>query len=965
MNKLYIISITLGCLFSFVTNNVMSQEIQSFTGGQDDSLAVRTIVPGSLFSSTEITNTASVATITGDVLYKTPTANITNMVSGRLAGLFTNQGSGAPRYDGGGWLLRGVGTYASSGSYNTTKFFVDGFEVLIDYLSYLSPAEISNISVFKDAAALSTFGMRGANGIVWIETKRGVIGKQRVSFQARTGVQNAINIHKPLNSYEFANLYNQAISNDNGMVWTPRYSNIQLDDYKNGRGTNVDWYDEVLKDNGFYSDGDLSFNGGSNIVRYNVNLGYANHEGLFDVTNTDQTSNIRLSRYNVRTNLDIQLFNILQASIDVGGRLQDWNRPNFDYNTLMNNLARYPSNIYPVYDEKAKEIDPLSNYSGLTLYPQNPVASMKGLGWISDRTRTMQANFKFKESLNFLTEGLYLQQSFSFYVQSVSRYSKTKNYARYFDGERQTTDQSTTITASSHSTQGMVEWKQGSLTLGYGKSSIEHEINSAINLHISDYKGDGLFSYKYHYLNYNGKVNYLYKSRYTAEFGFSYFGSDAYAPGNRFGFYPAFSLGWIVSNESFIESNDNVNFLKIRASIGKTGNAESYSTDNMSNFLSDGRFLYQQYYSGSMAGSFYTGSSSPFSSQGTFAPLFLANKNVFAEKSVKYNAGIDMNLFKKIDFNFDLFLDKRSDILTYDNSLMNYYGINWQYNNIGKMTNKGFEVNLAYSDKVGNFNYSLFGMAFYAKNRVDYMAEITPAEPYMTLTGKQLYTRMGLEATGYYQLSDFKADGSLEDGIPQPMFGSVQPGDIRYRDINGDGFVDQLDITEIGNPSYPRLSFGFGLSMSYIGFDFSSFFSGSTGATVNLLNYSRQMMAFVDNGNAYEWAKNAWAYYPEQGIDTRASATYPRLTTVENNNNYRASSFWIRNNDFMRLKNIELGYDFSQFIKKAGISKFRLYINALNPLTLSSLLKNYNMDPESAYGYPALKSYNVGIQVNF
>ena len=837
---------------------------------------------------------------------------------------------------------------------------MDGFEVNGDYLSYLTPSEIASISVLKDAASLSTFGMKGSNGVVWIETNRGEISAPKIQLQTRTGTQSAINIHKPLNSYDFANLYNQAISNDNGMVWTPTYSAAQLNAYQNGSGTDVDWYDETLKDKGYYTDADLSFHGGSELVRYYVVLGYANQQGLLDVNNTDQTSGLRFNKFNMRTNFDINLFKFLQASIDIGGRLQDLHRPNYSVSDLMSNLAQYPSNIYPVYDALA---DDETNFSGTTIYRNNPVGSIKGLGHVSQRWRILQANFKFKENLDFLTDGLYLQQAFSFYVQSSTSFSKTKNYARYYGGVRQTTDETTSIRANGLSSNGMEEWKQGTFTLGYGNSFGVHQINSALNFHISAYNGEGLFGYQYHYLNYNGRVNYAYDRRYVAEFGFSYFGSDAYAPGNRFGFYPALSAAWVVSNESFLESNDMVNFLKIRASVGATGGAESYEV-SLSNFLSNGRFLYQQYYLNSLAGSFYRGNSAPFSWQETMAPLFLANKNVFAEKSVKYNAGIDLNLFKKLDLTVDLFLDKRSEILTQDNSMMRYYGINLQQNNIGEMTNKGFEASLTYRDRAGDVNWSLFGMAFFAKNTIDYMAEVTPAYPYNGETGRAYGTRLGLEAIGYFQMDDFNADGSLKANIPEPMFGAVQPGDIRYRDRNEDGYIDQTDIDEIGNPFYPNVMFGFGGDLSFKGFDFSVFFYGSAGSTVNLLNY-QQTVAFVNNGNAYEWAKGAWGYFPEQGVNNTETATYPRLTTMENDNNYRNSTFWIRNNDFLRLKNIELGYDFAPLFKNSGISRFRLYVNAFNPVTFSKLLKDYNMDPESGYGYPALKSYNVGIQINF
>ncbi len=960
MHKQYIKSLFFGALMGLIPLHGMSQENQA----EGDSLLLPATVPGSLFPATEITQTGAVSTVSGETLYKNPAANTTNTVSGRLPGLFVVQGDGTPGADGAGWYIRGVGTYAQSGSANTAKYYVDGFEVNREYLNYLSPAEIGSISVFKDAASLSTFGMKGSNGVIWVETKRGEVGKMRVNLQMRSGIQRGININKPLDSYEFASLYNQAVSNDNGRVWTPAYSNEQLQAYKNGTGTNVSWYDEVLKNNGFYTDVDLSFRGGSEFIRYNVVLGYANQQGLFNVSNTDETSNIRFSRYNVRTNLDINLLKNLEVSIDVGGRIEDRDRPNYATGSLMDDLARYPSNIYPIYDEKVT--DDLSNFSGTTLYPNNPMGSIRGLGWRNDRRRILQGNFKFKEKLDFLLDGLYLQEAFSFYVKSEGGFSKSRNYARYFDGVAQTTDQTTSIVASKLSADNMDQWIQAAFTLGYGNRFGLHDINSAFNFHISDYKADGLFGYKYHYLNYNGKVNYAYDNRYVAELGFSYFGSDAYAPGNRFGFYPAVSAAWVVSNEAFLRNSNVINTLKLRASVGKTGGSESDATNVLSSFTSGGRYLYQQYYTYSMVGNLYLGNDAPFNGQGTLAPLFIASEDIFAENSIKYNVGADLTLFNKLNLTVDAFMDKRSNILTLDNSLMNYYGRNIQFSNVGKMTNKGFEASALFADRVGTVNYSLYGMAFYAKNKVDYMAEVPPAYDYNASTGRAYGTRIGLEAIGYYQLSDFNADGSLKEGIPEPMFGTVQPGDIRYRDLNNDNYIDETDVTEIGRPAYPRWSYSFGGDVAWKGFDFSVFFSGAAGGSVNLLDYSAQTRAFVNNGNAYKIAKGAWAYYPEQGIDTRNSATYPRLTTQNNENNYRASTFWIRKSDYLRIKEIELGYDFSQkLIRNLDIAKLRVYVNASNPVTFSNLLRNYKMDPESRYGYPALQSYNVGVQVTF
>lgn len=948
-------------LISFVTLNVMSQETESVIEQK-----VSTIVPGNLFSVNKVTSTAAVSTVTGDTLYKSATPNLTNTFSGRAPGLFTVNGNGTPGWDIGKLYIRGIGSYAQNTGNTTLKYYVDGFEATSDYIQYLSPSEISTVSVLKDAAALSTFGMRGADGILWIETKRGKAGAPTISFQARTGAQQAINVNKPLGSYDYASLYNQAISNDNRMIWTPTYSESQLNDYLSGRGVDVNWYDEVFKKTGYYSDVDLSFRGGSNVARYNVVLNYANQQGLLNVKNTDRTSNIGFEKYGIRTNFDIDFNKVLSVSIDLGGRLEDRSGPNYDFYSLTQDVLSYPSNIYPVYDEKAD--DPISNFSGTTIYPNNPVGSLTGLGWTTSRTRILQANFKFRENLDFLLKGLYLQEGFSFYATTLAQTGKTRTYARYYNGVAQTSDVSGYLRSLSNSPSRMDQWMQGHITLGYNNRFDKHELSSAFNMHISDYKGYGsqFYDFKNHFLNYSGRVNYVYDERYAAEFGFSYFGSDGFAPGNQYRFYPSLSAAWIASNESFLEANDVIKLLKIRASVGTTGAAQSNEPSRHGlEFASGGRYFYQQYYA--YSGGFVTGLGPAFGGGSSgLVPLFTANKNINAEKSLKYNAGVDVDFFNKLNISVDFFMDKRSDILTFDNSVMTYYGRVLYYDNIGKMTNKGLEALVSYSDRIDKFSYSLHGLVSYAKNKVDYMAEVPPKFAYNALTGLPLGTKMGLEAIGYYQLDNFNADGSLKTGIPVPLFGGVQPGDLRYKDQDGDNYVDQTDYVKIGDPDYPKWAYSFGGEMAYKGFDFSVLFAGSAGSTVSLTNNAWR--PFLDYGNAFEWAKGAWAYYPEQGIDNRANATFPRLSTQQNENNYAPSTFWIRSNNYLRLKNIELGYEFSntQFVKNAGIAQLRLYVNALNPLTFSSILKDYNMDPEATgYGYPSLKSYNVGVQITF
>lgn len=959
MNKRFIFKNILVLSVLANVNFMLAQEqtkeidtAQSIIGVKED------LTPGNLIQVSNISNTNAISTVKGKDLVNISSLNITNRLFGQLAGLTVTQGSGEPGNDMAKLLIRGIGSYGNGG-YNVAKIYVDGFEVNPNYFSYMNSVEIESITILKDAAALATFGMRGANGVIWVVTKRGKVGKSTMNIRFNSGIQSAVNINKPLDSYGYAYLYNQAISNDNGGVWSPQYSEADLMNYQQGQ--NVDWYDSALKGTGIYTNGNIDFNGGDENARYNIVFDYGNQKGIYNVAETDSTSNNRFYKLGLRANLDFEAFDIFEAKIDIGGRLQKHKLPNYGTSNFFNDLAKYPSNIYPVYDN-----DDQTHFSGTNLYPNNPVGSVNGLGWSSAQARILQGNFVLKEKLDFITKGLYLEESFSFNSYVLSTYNKTKNYGRYIDGQMTTTDVPTSIVASGYGSGGMEDWKQAKVTLGYERGFDKHHLIAAINFHYSDFKGDGFFGYKYHYQNFNGRFNYNYDNRYVAELAFSYFGIDAYAPDNRWGFYPAVSGAWIISNEAFMKDSEVFNLLKLRASVGTTGNSDTSVTGSLNGFSSNGRYLYQPYYSGSSIGAFYTGNGTP-TWQNTLAPLFIANEDVFAEKSLKYNVGIEFGLFNKLRTTFDAFLDKRSDILTLDNSIPSYYGNNYYYSNIGKMTNKGFELTTSFSDEFGDFKYAIMGMASYAKNKIDYMAEVPTAYPYNASTGRAFGTPIGLQAVGLYQLNNFNADGSLKEGIAAPTFGDVQAGDIRYRDLDDDGYIDQTDYTAIGKTPFPELTYSFGGNINYHGVDFSILFQGAHGASVNLLNNWNQTVAFVDNGNAYEIAKGAWAYYPEQGIDTRDGATYPRLTTTQNDNNYQSSTYWMKSADYLRIRHMELGYSFSTngVLNHLNLSKLRVFVNASNFVTWSSLLKDYNLDPETVSGYPALKSITTGVLVGF
>ena len=896
--------------------------------------------------------TSAISTASGDALYKTENTNLSNTFAGAFNGLTVMQGSGELGNNTAKWLIRGMGSYGV-GSWSTAKIFVDGFEVNKEYMSAISPAEIEKVEVLKDAAALALYGERGGNGVIRITTRRGVEGRPTVNVRVRSGLQAPTVLTKPLGSYEFASLYNQAVSNDNGMVWSPAYSPEQLAAYQGGNGVDVDWYGNTLARFGTFRDADIILNGGSQDARYNINLDYLGSEGLLRVRNTDQTKNLGYNRFNVRANLDFKVLKIFEVRFDMGGRIELLHRPNYAISSLFTNLAKYPDNIYDIYDDAAKE-----HLSGTAVYPNNPYGSVNELGWYSYKGRSLQTNLAVRERLDMLLKGLYLEEAVSLYSYTLSTYSKTKDYARWYGGVTTTTNQTTDITASGYGSGGMQDWKQGRVTVGYDKDLGPHYFNAALNGYVSAYKGDGYFSYKYNTLNLNGYVRYDYAHRLILEAAFSEYGNDAYAKGNRWAFYPTGSAAWVILN-------DASRFLKLRASAGLSGFSDSGSTSVLADYSSNGRYLFKDYYTYSYIGSFYTGATNP-SWQSTLVPMFVPNADVHAEKSLKFNVGLDARI-GGFSLTADAFLDKRSDILTLDNSLMGYYGKQYSFSNIGKMTNKGVEVEMAYAGGCGSFGYRIFGSAAYARNTVDYMAEVMPANAFSAQTGRPYGTYIGLVADGFYDINDFDDAGNLRDGLPQPAFGAVQPGDVKYLDLDKNGVVDQNDVTKIGRSWVPEWSFAFGGRLAWKGFDLECLFQGLAGVSANLLDNWDQTVAFVDNGNAYAIAKGAWAYFPTEGIDNRANATYPRLTTQGNSNNYRTSSLWIKDASFLKLRNLEIGYTWTADpAEKSGIQAVRCFVNGQNLLTVSPLMQEWGRDPENLSGlYPALKSINAGVSVTF
>lgn len=900
--------------------------------------------------------THAIDSVKGNVIQHSMTANLSNALSAQLASLTVMQTSGEPGWDEATFTMRGLSSFNS----NNMLIILDGFETSYSAIQYLSPAEIADVRVLKDAAATALYGMKGANGVLVVNTKRGEgVSKPRIELNTYMGWQKAATLTKPLDAYDYATLYNEAYSNDNGRVWTPYYSAADIQAWQNGKTDalhpNTSWYDEVLRNTAPTYNADLSFSGGGKAVSYFLLLGYHDNQGLY--TDKHDAQNINMTRYNMRANVDFHISPVLEAQLNVGGKIEDRKSPNTVGETLWQNLAKYPAIAYPTFTD--------GMWMGNSTYPDNPLASIAATGYNSTHDVDLQYSFMFRENLDFLTSGLYLQQRIAFNNYSRGTYNKTKDYKRWesYKADDGSVQYRTTLTNTDSDytildDNGTNLWSRSAFELkaGYDRSFGKRTISAMVQYHQDMYRmtiGEDIAggnNVNYGFRNISALVNYMYDSRYVAEVALAHSGSDNYK--SRWRTYPTASAAWILSNEGFMSGVKAVDKLKLRASVGLTGNDR----------FDGGRYLYEQYFA--YGNGYGVGNAVPTLIYGIF-PYRIANADFGPEKSMKLNMGVDAAFFgNRLTATVDAYYEKRSDIPALNNALMATIGTDVPYESIGKMTSKGIELQITYNDATAfGLHYMVRGFVAVNANKIDYMAEEYRPETYMWRTGGRMGRQFGLVADGLYDVNDFDDAGNLLQG-PTPNFGRVQPGDIRYKDLNNDGKIDQRDQTVIGRGLFPKANCSLSAKLSWKGFDVQCLWQGVFGRDVDLLDAGYSTIAFVDNANAPTIAKNRWVYYPEQGLDTRSTATYPRLTTMQNVNNYQASSYWIRNGDFVRLKNLEFGYTLPlSLLNKVGIESTRLFVNATNLLTISSLRSDYSMDPEVMSGYPLQKSWNIGINI--
>lgn len=965
---------------------------------QEDTKALQEVVVVGYTKQRKETMVGSVATITTKDLTQSPTANINNALAGRLPGLVVNQyAGGEPGVDQSELFIRGKATYGNQ----SAIVIVDGIE---RDMSYLAPDEIETFTILKDASATAAYGIRGANGVIVITTKRGKAAeKATVNLKASVGINQPIGFSEYLGSADYATLYNEARLNDAKMTGADisslnLFSQQAIDNFRRAKGDNSDglgydwdYYDFAFKP-GMQEDVSLSIRGGTDKVRYYVLANYFSQGGNYKYSNAGEyNSQTRFTRYNFRSNIDININRYLSTRLDLGARITDRNAPGTTAGRLMTICATQPpylpilveENSHPQNEEYIQQNSRGMLY-GDNIYRYNILGELSRTGYLNEKNTYLNGSFAMNLDMGFLTKGLKAEVMFS-YDASEGRWINRK-LDTYKDGYREYPKYATFMPI-----EGSDAYMAGGHYTGAYKTGNKYDIDQTIGNGFSHNASDGrtyiqarvdynrLFNDRheltamllanrgnrtvnnelaYHSQGITGRFAYYYNQKYLMEFNFGYNGSENFAPGKRYGFFPAGSIGWVISEESFMKKASWIDFLKVRASYGLVG------SDNVSS-----RFPYLAFYG---SGSSYDFGNNFGTNVGGTSEGNLANESLTWEKARKLNVGIDFTtLNQRLALTVDAFYEYRFDIITDMNSdgIMGYpdiVGKDAALQNLGEVSNRGVDIELSWNDKIGkNFRYYIRPNLTFSRNRLEYKAEVARKNSWRKETGKRLYENF------VYVFDHFVADQEEADRLNkigyQP-WGQLIPGDVVYKDLDRNGVIDDEDRTAMGNPRSPELMFGIPFGFQYKNFDFSVLLQGATKTSI-LLNGAAvfDFPQFEQDkiGRVKKMHLDRWT--PE----TAATAKYPALHygTHDNNKNGNSSLF-LYDASYLRLKNVEIGYNVSpNWLRKFHVQQARIYVQGLNLLTFDKL-GDVDIDPETKSGdgaswYPIQKVFNFGIDITF
>lgn len=908
--------------------------------------------------------TGSVSSVSTQDITEAPTANVGNALSGKLEGVQTIQGSGLPGGDSPDIFIRGTGSLSEGRS--KPIYVLDGIVVSNTTISNLDPNNIKSISVLKDASSLAVYGVQGANGAVVVKTKRGHKGDMRISVNTSSGFQVPTNLAEMANSYDHARMYNLSQINDGVDPDNVRFDDKALKAFKTHSDPiiypDVDFVDYITKPAAFQSRTNVSLSGGTDDIRYRVTGGYLKQDGIIKTFNSDYDFNPSFNRYNFRSNIDFDASSTTKLSLTASGRMEKRVRMNIKGGYLSNWAQIYRAVPYAgpgIVDGKLVQ-------TGNRYIPGRTQGIMEQFyhsGYTRKSKNALNLQISATQELNALTKGLKFSLKGAYNTHFTKIQDRPQSVAAYEPFYR--TDVDPTASANDSS---IVYKKLGSDSklryyesygkdrdwyvegrLKYSRDFGRHSVEGLLlysqerNFYPSSYTGipRGLVSTV-------GRINYNFDQRYLLEVSAGYNGSENFAEGNRFGFFPAASVGWILTNEPYFPDISFLSFLKLRASYGVTGNDSGI-----------GRFLYLPGTYNPSAGGYNFGYNISGNSGGA-AEGALGNPLVQWEKSTKQDYGANIHLFDdQLELKFDYFKEIRSNILTSRSTVPSVVSANLPAVNIGRVQNKGYEAKFTWNQSFHNFLFKLGGNVSFARSKILYMDEVHRDEPYQKRTGEPVGQPFGYVFDGYYTKEEVQ---NIGNGVPDPGY-SAKPGDLKYKDLNGDGVVDGADQAPIGYPRVPEYTFGAHFTVGYKNIQLSTDWAAATN-TSRQLNYVPTRTPFGPRGGRtiMQWQVDGhWT--PEKG----QNAEYPRMSLVaRGRRNKQFSDFWQRDASYIRLKNAQLAYNFGpELTNSLGLQDLSVYLSGYNLLTISKL---DILDPEISGGsfglpYPLMKVYNFGVKV--
>lgn len=971
--------------------------------------------------------TASITTMSSKELVQSPVTNISNAMVGRLSGLTAVQTSGKPGADASTLYVRGVGTYMGGTS---PLILVDG--IARDTYNDIDPNEIETINILKDASATAVFGVRGANGVILITTKRGKSGTPRISATAQTAVSEFAKMPNFVNSFQYATLQDEKAfetywinhaKDADVKTWddftkkrednwqkeaTLYYSPEDLKYFENAHTPtladgsqnpyydpyfhpDVDWKKQMFKRYAPQTQANVNINGGGNYVKYFLSLGYLSQQGMMQTNYMPFSDEMqyRKKRYNLRGNFDFDVNKDFKVSVDIGTQFFqiygiDGDQYMWEKRILWSSPLSSPGMI------NGKFVVPFTNQN-TALNPMYEMVNYNNYN-ITDNS-TLNSSVKLSYKLDFVTPGLSVNARGAYDSYFSNRtwgksYPLLYGYRENPNGDKlnpilvQLNDPQPSSRASNVY---IGKWRKmyGEFSLNYGRTFGDHAITALALFNLEKkYDPDLKPDLPHAYLGWVGRVTYAYKSKYLAEYNIGINGSENFPEGQRFGTFPAYSLGWIASRENFFPVNTTFTYLKFRGSIGKVGN------DNiiLPGQTQAARYLYLPdtwVYTGGY--NFGTVNNRTFI-QGA-AENTIGNPNVSWEKATKSNVGFEAKFFKdKLTVTYDHFYEHRTDILSYKGTVPAIVAADLPPYNLGEVTNQGNEVEIGYNGSTRKFTYWVKGNLSNTKNKIIFKDEsVVPGLEYQAATGKPINQGLYLQSEGLYTTWGdlYKTDNSGNPILSEPLEAKgkdgkpytnaagntvyqkdlgyagvpLQPGEVRLKDVNFDGVIDDKDYVRSGKTDIPEITYGLSFGFSYKGFDFSVLFQGAAGVAKNAmagqLHFNKQESLFEVDWNRFTQER----YAAGQQIDFPIAAYNQQGAT---------NTFFLINTSYTRLKNMEIGYTLQpKFLKTAGINSARIYVNGYNLHTWTA--KPIWGDPENLgyIGYPLTRTYNAGINVNF